>query len=138
MVENNPPVIELEGGATRTVKVGDPLSLNAVVHDDGLLTPKRTPLSRLFDETAEGLRVAWFVYRGPADKVTFNPEQFTIYPVYDGNSPWTSGWVPPPLPPNGKFPVTVTFNTSGTFVVRLSAHDGGLHTTKDVTVTITP
>jgi hypothetical protein len=140
MPENQPPVVELEGSANRTVKVGEPLSLNAVVHDDGLLTPKPSPKSRSFDETAEGLRVAWFVYRGPADKVTFAPEQITIFAKYDpqGNSPWTPGWFPPPLPPNGKFPVRVTFNTSGTFVVRLSAHDGGFNTIKDVTVTVTP
>ena len=137
---NVPPVIELEGGANRTVKVGEPLSLNAVVHDDGLLKRKPNFTRKSFDEAAEGLRVAWFVYRGPPDKVTFDPEQFKVYPVYDlqGNSPWSPGWAPPPLPPNGKFPVTVTFNTSGTFVVRVWAHDGGFSTAKDVTVTVTP
>jgi len=85
---------------------------------------------------ALGLRVAWFVYRG-AGKVTFDPEQFKVYTDYRSNSPWTPGWAPPPVPADGKFPVTVTFSRPGTFVIRVMAHDGGLQSTQDVTVTAT-
>ena len=89
---------------------------------------------------AFGLRVSWFVYRGPADKVKFDPEQIKVYHDYrpGGNSPWTPGWAPPPLPADGRFPVKLTFNAPGTYVVRVMAHDGGLGATQDVTVTVTP
>jgi hypothetical protein len=58
----------------------------------------------------------------------------------DGNSPWTPGWMPPPVPADGKFPVKVTFSEpgtyTGTYTVRVLAHDGGLDTAKDVIVTV--
>lgn len=139
--KNQSPVVELEGTAQRTVKVGDPLNLSAAVTDDGL--PKPRPAARnaaVNDTTATGLRVAWFVYRGPGDRVTFDPAQFKVYQDKNigGNSPWTVGWEPPPLPPDGKFPVKVTFSAPGKYVVRVMAHDGGLDHTRDITVTVTP
>ena len=75
----------------------------------------------------------------PPSEVTFDPPQFNIYPDYriGGNSPWTPGWLPPPVPADGKFPVKVTFNAPGTYVIRALAHDGGLEATQDVTVTVT-
>ena len=87
-----------------------------------------------------GLRVAWFVYRGPAKDVTFDPPQFNVFPDYRPatNTPWTPGWLPPPLPPDGKFPVAVTFRTPGAYTIRVMAHDGGLNVTQDVTVNVTP
>jgi hypothetical protein len=84
---------------------------------------------------ALGLRVAWFLYRGPAG-VTFEPEQFKVYTDYRSNSPWTPGWAPPPVPPDGKFPVKVTFDKPGTYVLRVMAHDGGLMSTQEVTVNV--
>jgi len=95
------------------------------------------PLRLVGRHGAWGLRVAWFVYRGPADQVTFDPYQFKTYPDYRSNSPWTPGWEPPALPPDGRFPVSATFAEPGLFVVRVMAHDGGLKDTEDVTVTVT-
>lgn len=141
MEANVPPVVELAGDSRRTVKVGEPLALSAVVTDDGRLKAYPAPPdAHVQDTTALGLRVAWFVYRGLADQVTFAPEQFNVYQnkKAGGNSPWTPGWASPPLPPDGKFPVQVTFSAPGTFVIRLMAHDGGLDATKDVTVTVLP
>ena len=144
MVENRPPVVRLEGNAQRTVKVGEPLKLNAAVRDDGLLklrpAPGLIPGAEPGNRSSTGLRVAWFVYRGPAAHVTFHPEQFHVWMNVErnGNSPWAPGWTPPPLPPDGQHPVQVTFSTPGTFVLRLLAHDGGLKTHGDGTVTVTP
>ena len=59
--------------------MGEPLSLTAFVSDDGRLKPNAAPRGVDSDTTALGLRVAWFVYRGSADKVTFDPEQFKVY-----------------------------------------------------------
>ena len=140
MAENKPPVVRVEGDPRRTVNVREPLALSAVVTDDGRL--KRLPTDNTVDSdhTALGLRVAWFVYRGPGDGVTFDPAQFKVYQDKrpGGNSPWTPAWMPPALPADGKFPVKVTFSEPGTYVVRVLAHDGGLDTAKDVTVTVKP
>ena len=77
-------------------------------------------------------------YRGPESHVRFDPYQFKTYPDYRSNSPWTPGWEPPPLPSDGRFPVTATFSRPGEYVIRAQAHDGGLKDTEDVTVTVTP
>ncbi len=138
LVENIPPLVRLEGAAQRTVKVGEPLSLNAFVSDDGRFRATPAPPGYESDTTALGLRVAWFVYRGDG-KVTFEPEQFKVYQDKrpDGNSPWSPKWAPPPLPADGKHPVKVTFESPGTYVIRLLAHDGGFQNTADVTVNVT-
>jgi hypothetical protein len=137
-VNNQAPVVRIDGDKHRTVEVGKPLDLVAFASDDEMPAPKPAALrqtgARLVH--ALGLRVAWFVDRG-AGRVTFDPDQFKVYPDYISGSPWTPGWVPPPLPSDGKFPVRATFSTPGTFVVRVMAHDGGLAATDDVTVTVT-
>lgn len=143
MRENQPPVITVEGETQRTVRVGQPLSLSALVKDDGLLKPQAAtvmagPPQVTFRRPSYGLRVAWYVYRGSANKVTFDPEQFKIYPDYNGNSPFASGWFPPPVPPDGRFPVRVTFGVPGDYVLQVMAHDGGFGATQNVRVLVTP
>lgn len=142
MHDNKRAVVAIEGNPQRTVKVGERIALIGAISDDGLLKPKAAgPGSPALGgpgyNPALGLRVAWYVYRGPADKVAFDPEQFKVYEDVKGNSPWRPGWMPPPLPADGKFPVNVTFGAPGTFVIRLMAHDG-IAVTKDVTVTVAP
>jgi hypothetical protein len=134
--ENEAPVVRVEGDAHRTVKVGEPLALTAIATDDGIPSPAPVPSEYPPRRDAWGLRVAWFVYRG-AGPVTFDPEQFKVYTDTRSNSPWTPGWVPPPVPADGRFPVRATFSEPGTFVLRVMAHDGGLASTQDVTVTVT-
>jgi hypothetical protein len=133
--QNKAPIVRVEGDAQRTAKVGEPLVLTAFASDDGIPTPRAVPKRYPVLANALGLRVTWFLYRG-AGKVTFDPEQIKVYTDYRGNSPWTPGWIPPPIPADGKFPVRVTFSAPGTFVVRVMAHDGGLDSTRDVTVTV--
>ncbi len=142
-LSNQAPTVRLEGPSERRVAVGQPLSLSATASDDGMPALKPAPRggagSPRGRSDALGLRVAWFVYRGDGAKVSFNPPQFKIYPDYrlNSNSPWSPLWATPPLPPDGKFPVTVTFSAPGTYVIRVLAHDGGLSSTQDVTVTVT-
>lgn len=134
--KNKAPVVRVEG-ATRTVKVGEPLKLEAFASDDGIPKPRSVPVGAPIGGRAQGMRVTWFVYRGSGSgKVTFAPEQFKHYLDYKSGSPWTPGWNVPPLPPDGRFPVTATFSEPGTYVVRVMAHDGGLDSTQDVTVTV--
>jgi hypothetical protein len=142
-LSNKAPTVQLQGPPERQVAVGKPLSLTANASDDGMPKAKPAPVGRPGGPrgraNALGLRVAWFVYRGDGANVTFDPPQFKIYPDYrtNGNSPWTPLWAPPPLPPNGEFPVTVTFKAAGTYTIRVVAHDGGLSDTRDVTVKVT-
>ena len=44
MRENQPPVVTVEGETSRTVQVGQPLSLTALAKDDGLLKPRPSPI----------------------------------------------------------------------------------------------
>ena len=44
----------------------------------------------------------------------------------------------PPLPADGRFPVTATFTAPGSYVLRVLAHDGGLQSAQDVAIQVTP
>ena len=133
---NQAPVVRVEGTTHTTAKIGEPLLLTAFASDDGIPSPRPTPWGSVGFQAAWGLRVAWFVHRGAGDTVSFDPEQFKVYPDFLVNSPWTPGWTVPPLPADGKFPVRVTFGAPGTFVLRVMAHDGGFARTQDVTVIV--
>ena len=133
---NQAPMVSIEGNVHRRTSVGEPLSLTAVASDDDI--PPRKPASARVpvNYNAWGLRLAWIVWRGDGNQVSFDPEQFDVHPNYDGNSPWSPGWEPPPLPADGRFPVNVWFSAPGTYVLRAYAHDGGLGSVTDVTVTV--
>jgi len=135
--ENQAPSVRIKGETKRTAKVGEPLALAAVAKDDGIPGAKAVPPRYPVTANALGLRVAWFVYRG-AGRITFEPEQFKVYTDYRDNSPWTPGWAPPPVPPDGTYAVTVKFDAPGEYVLRVMAHDGGLMNTEDVTVSVSP
>jgi hypothetical protein len=86
-----------------------------------------------------GLHVTWFLYRGPAGgKVTFDPPQ--IKPWEDtragANSPWAPIWIAPPIPEDGRQPVSVTFSEPGTYVLRCRADDGALVSDEEITVVV--
>jgi hypothetical protein len=144
-IGNKAPVLKVEGERTRNVKVGQPISLTALATDDGKPKPRPmpSPLSpaarqaRGTPNTANGLRVSWFVYRG-AGRVSFDPAQIKVWEDYrDGaNSPWSAGWAAPPVPPDGKWVSRATFIDPGTYVLRCLVHDGGLMTSEDVTVVV--
>lgn len=129
---NKAPIIRVEAETRRATRVGDSLTLNTFASDDGWPLPRPAP------PVALGLRVAWFVYRGQASKVIFSPEQFKVYPDFESDSPWASGWTPPQLPTDGRMSVKVTFGAPGVYVLRVMAHDGALESTQDVTVTVEP
>jgi hypothetical protein len=131
---NARPVVRIEGESVRHAKVGQPLQLMAVASDDWI-PPAPKKESRRGRYAWHGLRVAWFADRA-AGAVIFDPPQFKVYPDASGNSPWTSGWTAPPVPPGGRYPVTATFSEKGDYVLRVMAHDGGLDATADVHVIV--
>jgi hypothetical protein len=142
---NKPPALTVEGEKRRTVKAGASLSLVAVATDDGIPKTRAMPrlnpsfASRFTVDSATGLRLSWFVYRG-AGNVVFDPPQTKVWEdTRDGGaSPWSYGWRTPPVPAGGKWIVNATFSEPGTYVLRCLAHDGGLASAEDITFVVTP
>lgn len=157
---NTPPQVTVLGDSIRNVRVGEPLLLRAQVEDDGLPRPGnvgnfRFPLesrtassemrrfmnapSRITVGKTNGLFLSWNVYRGEG-KVTFSPQQ--VKPWEDtrasANSPWGAYWTPPPVPEDGIYEVTVTFEEPGQYVLWGRADDGGLYHDQYVTVNVNP
>lgn len=156
---NLPPLVTVQGDRVgneivRTVRAGEPLVLNAHVADDGLPRPRtqtgpRTaeselarmlrPPTRVTVGKTNGLFLSWNVYRG-AGSVIFDPPQ--VKPWEDtrtsANSPWGALWVPPPVPEDGMYEVTVTFAEPGSYVLWARADDGGLFHDQYVTVNVLP
>lgn len=158
MRKNTPPTLKVDSAPTRTVKVGEPVSLAAFVTDDGQPRPRFGPGSRsektfnrpvggvhpsqrppvaLTVGSQAGLRMSWYVYRGP-NTVTFTPEQAKVWEDtrVGANSPWAPRWVAPVIPPDGRIDTTVTFSEPGTYVLRCLASDGAIGSTHDVTFTV--
>ena len=148
---DKPPAITIVGPKALTAKVGQPVTLTAVVADDGV--PKRrggNPAPRSADAPLVvrppfrvtvgknwGLHLAWFVYRGAGD-VTFEPRQVKTWEDTrpGANSPWAPGWAAPAAPTDGKYIATATFAAPGTYVLRARADDGALTSDEEVTVTV--
>ncbi len=142
---NKPPVLTVEGEKTWRLRVGQSIALAASATDDGIPKARAMPAlnpgvaSRFTVDSATGLRLSWFVYRG-AGTVVFDPPQTKVWEDTrdGGNSPWAYGWKPPAVPPGGKWVIRASFPQPGTYVLRCLAHDGGLATAEDVTVVVTP
>ena len=107
---NRPPALLVGGGATRTVSVGHPVTLTAVVTDDG--KPRARPLQRalasrpgsITTDSATGLRFSWSVYRGTGESVRFEPPQIKVWEDTrpGGDSPWSPAFeTPAPQPTVG-------------------------------------
>ncbi|MAM85676.1 MAG: hypothetical protein CL489_00080 [Acidobacteria bacterium] len=156
---NTVPQLRVEGAAHRTARVGEPLTLVAWASDDGIPKPGKgggsfprarnsgtfstarpewTPPRQITVGSSVGLRLSWFVYRG-AGQVTFDPLQAKVWEdTRDGaNSPWANRWVTPPLPPDGRWEVEVTFHAPGTYILRCLASDGAVGADEDRTITVT-
>ena len=124
---NIAPELKVEGPATRTVKVGQPLALVAVAGDpdniparkDGKPAPgakpgaKKTELRQVPPQNTAavvyrppvavvasagpGLHLSWIVYRGKAKAATFTPEQMKTWA--DTRAYGNSMWSPPYIIP---------------------------------------
>ena len=139
---NKAPVLRVDGDTTRTVAVGEPVSLTAFASDDGIPKPRTLRnipnIVRATPDSTSGLRLSWFVYRGAGATVTFDPPQSVVWEDVreSANSAWSPGCEPPPVPPDGKWVVSATFSEPGIYVVRALARDGGLMSHEDVTVVV--
>ncbi len=159
------PTVTVEGPKQRTVKVGQPVPLAAVAQESPTAGPAGRggggraggptgPVTEIraggvggdfVRGTARGLRLAWYVFRGPSERVVervvegvvFTPPMFKVWEDQRGGSPWSPGWQPPPVPAGNRWVHTVTFKNSGTYVLRAQAHDGFQFANEDITFTVT-
>jgi len=152
---NIPPVFTIEGSKQRTARVGQAIELAVTANDPDNIPARRRrpqeapalstellyrPQSSVVAASGAGLRFSWIVYRGPADKVTFDPVQMKTWTdtrVY-ANSPWSPPWIIPEPPPGNRWVSQVTFTQPGTYTLRGVASDGGMFTYENITVTVNP
>jgi hypothetical protein len=108
-------------------------------------TPERGTVNRAYIPPARvtvgktvGLHLSWMIYRGTG-KVRFDPAQIKVWEDTrtGANSPWAPLWVPPPVPPDGKYVTQATFDRPGTYLLKAVADDGALLGMDDITVTVT-
>lgn len=156
---NTAPVAVFQGDTVggehrRNVRVGEALTLVTLVSDDGLPKPRvetrfanrqalflrmLRPPARITVNKFNGLFSAWAVYRGEGN-VNFDPPQVKLWedtrPA--ANSPWGALWAPPPIPEDGIYRTTVTFDDPGTYVLWSRTDDGGLYADNYVMVNVSP
>lgn len=142
MIGNAAPRLTVETPGPMTVGAGEPVTLSAVALDDGKPSPRSIPValigsSHFVPNSATGLRLSWFRYRGPGP-VVFDPPQTKVWQDRrdGGDSPWSTGWETPPVPADNRWTVQATFSEPGAYVLRALAHDGGLVDYADVTVDV--
>jgi hypothetical protein len=111
-------------GDVPPITMPDQATLTASATDDGLPKPyRRAPSNPDRDSQPRrprGVQIKWSQYRGPG-KATFDPEASAV--VYGQPVQLTS---------------KVSFGAPGTYVLRATANDGQLFTSRDVTVTVNP
>ena len=79
----------------------------------------------------------WFVYRGDGANVVFDPPQFKIYPDYRLKATRRGRPSGRPAAASGRqVSRRRDVQAPGTYVIRVMAHDGGLSSAQDVTVTV--
>jgi len=140
---NEAPMLSVEGNSQRSVSLGQPLTLTAIATDDG--KPMARPLAptnprrpgRITTDSATGLRLSWFVYRGEG-ATHFDPPQVVSWEDtrVGRQSPWSPGWSTPEAPEDNRWETRVTFSDPGSYVLRVLAHDGGLQTYHDIDVIV--
>jgi hypothetical protein len=120
---NQPPSVSIVPLSSATL--GSPVTLTALVADDGLPKPRAARPQRPDGvpqgqtnsvEVRSGLLVTWSEYRGPA-KVIFG----------------TDG---PMAVTNGQAVTTARFSAPGTYVLEADATDGALQTSAQVSITV--
>ncbi|NNF14199.1 MAG: hypothetical protein HKN72_13295 [Gemmatimonadetes bacterium] len=163
---NQAPLITVEGGNEYRVGVGQPLELAVRMEDDGLARaierwharqegaaqeaaerdgPPRLsraqlrPPTRITVQKIVWHHVAWFLYRGEGEGTpSFDPPQVKTWEDTrsGANSPWAPLWTRTPVPDDGIWRTTVTFDEPGTYILRARGDDGALYHDQDVKVVV--
>ena len=163
---NRAPVITIESGSQYNVRVGQSVELVVRMDDDGLSAaherwisrrertaavaaaregPPRLnrgqlrPPIRITVQKAVWHHVSWFGYRSEGDGVpSFDPPQVKTWEDTrtGANSPWAPLWARPPVPQDGIWTTTVSFDKPGTYILRARGDDGALYHDQDVTIVV--
>jgi hypothetical protein len=117
---NQPPSLAIRD--VPTVTLPETATLTASATDDGLPKPyRKTPSNPDRDSQPRrprGVEIKWILYRGPG-KVTFDPQASAV--IYGQPVSLIS---------------KASFGAPGTYVLRATANDGQLYTSRDVTVNV--
>lgn len=151
--DNQPPSIRLPGGTNLTVTLPDPLTITAVIGDDGIPGPRRSPEEVVDDD--DPLAVAQAAQRAAARERRARRPHPTNQAVVNARIAGETGlgitWVHYRGPGSASFDpmsqsveggrggevqTTVTFTEPGTHVLRAYADDSIITTPLDVTVTV--
>ena len=109
-----------------------------------LVTPEAVMQRRLMSppikptvDKVNGLYYSWNKYRGPGE-VSFDPPQVKVWEDTrtSANSPWGALFLPPPVPEDGIYGVSMTFSEPGEYVLWGRADDGGLYHDAYITVNV--
>ena len=163
---NETPVITVQGGNEYQVRVGQTLELAVLMEDDGLVDafenwearqeraaqaaaeregpPKLSagqlrPPTRITVSKVVWHHVAWFLYRAEGDgSPSFStPQVKTWEDTRTGaNSPWAPLWQRPPIPEDGVWRTSVTFDKPGTYILRARGDDGALYHDQNIRVVV--
>ncbi len=163
---NQTPRITVEGGDEYRVRVGQPVELAVRMEDDGLAAAHENwtarqeavdaraadregpptlsrgqlrPPTRITVQKIVWHHVAWFLYRGDGEATpAFDPPQVKTWEDTrtGANSPWAPLWARSPIPDDGVWRTTVTFDEPGTYILRARADDGALYFDQDVTIVV--
>jgi hypothetical protein len=142
--EDDPPHIALVGPAQRTANVGQPITIDTTVQDDG--RPTMRPTRSGTGNTGRANAAPQTVAPRPQNPVTQSVVKLdpgmrlgVIWIVHRRSTPAVVKFVPPKVPVvEGKASTAVTFTTPGTYVLRGYADDGILLDSADVTVVVAP
>ena len=163
---NQTPMITVDGGDEYSVRVGQPVELAVRMEDDGLAAAYENwsarqqaaaaraadregspalsrgqlrPPTRIKVQKIVWHHVAWFLYRSEGEGTpTFDPPQVKTWEDTrtGSNSPWAPLWPRSPIPEDGIWRATVTFDQPGTYILRARADDGALYFDEDVTIVV--
>lgn len=163
---NQTPMITIEGGDEYSARVGQPVELAVRMEDDGLAAAYENwsarqqaaatraadregpptlsrgqlrPPTRITVQKIVWHHVAWFMYRSEGEGTpAFDPPQVKTWEDTrtGANSPWAPLWPRSPIPEDGVWRTTVTFDEPGTYILRARADDGALYFDKDVTIVV--
>ena len=117
---------------------GGPLASAFVTPELVMQRRMTSPPTRVTVDKVNGLYFSWNKYRGPGS-VTFDPPQVKVWEDTrtSANSPWGALFLPPPIPDDGIYAVTATFDEPGAYVLWGRADDGGLYHDGYITVIVT-
>lgn len=117
---------------------GGPLAAAFVTPELIMERRMTSPPVKVTVDKVNGLYYSWNKYRGPGN-VSFDPPQVKVWEDTrtSANSPWGALFLPPPIPEDGIYSVTATFDEPGTYVLWGRADDGGLYHDGYITVNVT-